>query len=163
SSEGEAPARAEAYAREGRRVALVAPAHVTVPQGVELIAAPTDPAQFARRLYALLRELDARGFDVAVVVAPDEPGLGHAVSQCRLQRGLGRVLVRLGHLLDLLRAQPRAANRADQVLDRLGEVDRVALVVVERAVGHPAEAAALAQLAIDVDVRVASRHRIGAP
>ncbi|MGF1464727.1 MAG: L-threonylcarbamoyladenylate synthase [Sandaracinaceae bacterium] len=50
-----------------------------------LIDLPREPHDAARRLYAALREVDARGFDVAVVVLPEERGLGRAVAD-RLRR-----------------------------------------------------------------------------
>jgi L-threonylcarbamoyladenylate synthase len=79
ASADEAASRAQALAREGRKVALVAPEHVSAPSGVEAIRVSDDPAEFAHSLYATLRELDVRGFDVAVVVVPSDDGIGLAV------------------------------------------------------------------------------------
>ena len=85
ASASEAADRAQALACAGRRVALVAPPQVGVPAGVEAIRVPGDPAELARTLYAMLRELDQRGVEVAVVVVPPEEGLGTAVVD-RLRR-----------------------------------------------------------------------------
>ncbi len=47
-----------------------------------------DPQAFARRLYAALREADARGADVLLAVLPDERGLGLAIAD-RLRKAAG--------------------------------------------------------------------------
>lgn len=44
-----------------------------------MIAAPDEPAAFARRLYDMLREADHAGADVILVVPPPEIGIGVAV------------------------------------------------------------------------------------
>jgi L-threonylcarbamoyladenylate synthase len=69
----------------GRRVALCGPDGTAAPPGVVHLAAPADVAELARALYALLRSVDAAQVDVAVVVVPDEAGLGLAVLD-RLRR-----------------------------------------------------------------------------
>ncbi|MGE0789589.1 MAG: L-threonylcarbamoyladenylate synthase [Sandaracinaceae bacterium] len=55
------------------------------PDGVPSIALPREPEAQARRLYAALREVDERGFDVAFVVLPEAAGLGAAIVD-RLRR-----------------------------------------------------------------------------
>lgn len=72
-------ARAE---REGKRVAVLASAEVP---GFATIALPDEPEARARRLYAALREVDAGGFEVAVVALSNEAGIGLAVAD-RLRR-----------------------------------------------------------------------------
>ncbi len=87
-SAAEAGPRALALAAgPSRRVVLVAPPEVAAPglAATARIDAPAEPTEFARRLYAMLREADARGADVALVVPPPESGLGIAVRD-RLRR-----------------------------------------------------------------------------
>lgn len=70
----------------GRRVgvlALVVPAGL--PDAVEILAPPADADEYARVVYARLREADARGLDDLLVVAPPAVGLGAAVAD-RLTR-----------------------------------------------------------------------------
>ncbi len=69
----------------GRRVALCAPADLAPPEGVVHLHAPEDVQALARALYDVLRAVDAAGVDVAVMVTPDEGGLGLAVLD-RLRR-----------------------------------------------------------------------------
>jgi L-threonylcarbamoyladenylate synthase len=73
-----------------RRVLLIAPREVDAPalSAAERVDAPADPAAFARELYILLREADARRADVALVVPPPASGLG-AVVRDRLRRAAG--------------------------------------------------------------------------
>jgi L-threonylcarbamoyladenylate synthase len=71
--------------RDGRRVAVIAPGEVDIPEGATRFEVPTEPQGFARELYRLLREVDAAGFDVIVAAAPPESGLGVAVRD-RLRR-----------------------------------------------------------------------------
>jgi L-threonylcarbamoyladenylate synthase len=40
------------------------------PEGIDWVIAPDDPAAYAHRLYALLRELDAAGYDRIVLQRP---------------------------------------------------------------------------------------------
>jgi L-threonylcarbamoyladenylate synthase len=55
-------------------VVLDAPPPGAAPQGVDWVAVRADPAHYARRLYALLRELDAGGYDrILLQRPPDEP------------------------------------------------------------------------------------------
>ena len=83
----EAGPRAAALFAAGRRVLLIAPADVPAPglAAVQRLDAPIEPADFARVLYALLREADVRGADIVLVVPPPESGLGVAVRD-RLRR-----------------------------------------------------------------------------
>ena len=79
-------ARAAAVLATGARVGLLAPAVPRdLPNAVELLAAPSDPAALARQLYALLRAADERGLDVLLAVPPPSTGLGAAVAD-RLRR-----------------------------------------------------------------------------
>lgn len=77
---------AEVVARQGSgaKVAVLAPRGVPVPPGVTSFEAPDDDG-YARQLYATLREVDARGFDVVLAVPPSESGVGLAVID-RLRR-----------------------------------------------------------------------------
>ncbi len=50
-----------------------------IPQGATLFSLPDARAAAARALYATLREIDAKGFDVVVAVLPPADGLGLAV------------------------------------------------------------------------------------
>ena len=84
----EAGLRAEELDRlPRRRAVLIAPEHVAAPvlPPEQRLNAPEDPAEFARVLYALLRNADALRADVALVVPPPESGLGEAVRD-RLRR-----------------------------------------------------------------------------
>jgi L-threonylcarbamoyladenylate synthase len=85
ASRSDAPRRAEELSAAGRRVALCSPEGIPVPPGVLHLSAPEDVAHLARSLYTLLRSVDTAGVDVAVVVVPDEGGLGLAVLD-RLRR-----------------------------------------------------------------------------
>jgi L-threonylcarbamoyladenylate synthase len=81
---GEAPRLAAELHRTGRRVALCSPEEAVL-KGVVHLSVPDDVAELARALYALLRDVDAAGVDVAVVVVPETAGLGLAVLD-RLRR-----------------------------------------------------------------------------
>jgi L-threonylcarbamoyladenylate synthase len=69
----------------GRRVALCSPEGLAAPKGVLHLPVPEDVTKLAHALYELLRSIDAARVDVAVVVLPDEAGLGLAVLD-RLRR-----------------------------------------------------------------------------
>ena len=69
----------------GRRVAVCGPVGVPIPTGAVHVSAPDDVQALARSLYDVLRAVDAGGVDVAVVVTPEEAGLGLAVLD-RLRR-----------------------------------------------------------------------------
>lgn len=57
--------------------------------GVTVLDSPRDVDEYAHVLYARLREVDARGIDVLLVVPPPEVGIGSAVVD-RLRRASGR-------------------------------------------------------------------------
>ena len=70
----------------GRRVAVLAAAPVAeLPAGAEQLDPAGDAGAYAHCLYARLRDADARGVDVLVVVPPSEAGIGAAVAD-RLRR-----------------------------------------------------------------------------
>jgi L-threonylcarbamoyladenylate synthase len=79
SGPSELYARAEALVDQGRRVAVLAPADQPLPGGATLLAVPAQAEGLARVLYASLREVDERGFNVVVVLLPPREGLGLAV------------------------------------------------------------------------------------
>ena len=79
---------AEGRAARGAKVAVLSSTALELPPGVALLPLPADATALARVLYATLREVDARGFDVAVASLPDAPGLGLAVRD-RLSRAAG--------------------------------------------------------------------------
>jgi len=85
ASRDEARGVASQLLGSGRRVALCSPADLVPPEGVEHVHAPEDVQALARALYDVLRAVDAAGVDVAVMVTPDEGGLGLAVLD-RLRR-----------------------------------------------------------------------------
>lgn len=84
ASRNEAPRLAAELQRAGRHVALCSP-EAAGPSGVVHLRVPEGVTELARSLYALLRDVDAAGVDVAVVVVPEEAGLGLAVLD-RLRR-----------------------------------------------------------------------------
>ncbi len=71
----------EAHTRlaSGAKVAVFAPASVTLPAGVGRFSVPDDAKGYARLLYALLREADDQGYDVILAAPPEASGLGLAV------------------------------------------------------------------------------------
>lgn len=81
----EVSARIATLAERATRIALMAAEAPPLPSTVEHVPMPVEPAAFARKLYATLRDLDARGFEVIVAVPPAETGLGIAVRD-RLRR-----------------------------------------------------------------------------
>ncbi|MFC5380616.1 L-threonylcarbamoyladenylate synthase [Aquipuribacter nitratireducens] len=83
ASAGEGGQVSAALAGEGHRVALVSPGGA--PDGVLHLAAVAEPADLARRLYALLRAAEDAAVDVVVVEAVPEEGVGRAVMD-RLRR-----------------------------------------------------------------------------
>jgi L-threonylcarbamoyladenylate synthase len=66
------PARAAALLEQGLRVAVLGLAETTqrLPAGVRHRGMPDQPQDYARQLYAALRELDAAGCDVILAEAP---------------------------------------------------------------------------------------------
>jgi L-threonylcarbamoyladenylate synthase len=85
ATRSEAPRRAAELSAAGQHVALCSPPGVLPPPGVLHLVVPEDVTELARGLYALLRAVDSTGVDVAVVVVPEEAGLGLAVLD-RLRR-----------------------------------------------------------------------------
>ena len=93
----ELAARAAALLAAGTpRVAAVLPAQTraALPPRLMVLARPRDTAAYARDLYALLRDADARGIDVLLVVPPDAAGIGLAVrdrlARAAASNGAGR-------------------------------------------------------------------------
>ena len=85
----ELAARATDLAAQGRRVVtLCDPSSVPLPAGIECLPLPDSPNDAARSLYDTLREVDRRGFDVAVVSLPPEQHIGLAIAD-RLRRAGG--------------------------------------------------------------------------
>jgi L-threonylcarbamoyladenylate synthase len=83
---GAVAARATSTLATGARVGLLAitpPAGL--PAGLEILRAPADADEYARVLYARLREADERELDVVLAVAPPADGIGAAVTD-RLTR-----------------------------------------------------------------------------
>jgi L-threonylcarbamoyladenylate synthase len=80
-------ARAASLLSAGRSVALLAGAPVPdgLPGGLVVLDPPTDADDYARVLYARLRDADRHGVDVLLVVAPEPVGIGEAVAD-RLHR-----------------------------------------------------------------------------
>jgi L-threonylcarbamoyladenylate synthase len=94
---GVAAARAAAILAAGDGVALLAPAPAIegLPAGVAVLDAPVDVDDYARSLYARLRDADRRGADVILVVPPEPTGIGEAVLD-RLRRAAATPHVRSG-------------------------------------------------------------------
>jgi len=71
----------------GARTGLLAPGPLPpdLPSGLEIVGAPPNTDEYARSLYACLRDADTRGLDVLVVVPPAAQGVGAAVED-RLRR-----------------------------------------------------------------------------
>ncbi len=88
---GAAGAQAAGRLAAGDRVGLLAaePVPHDLPAGVVVLDAPTGAAQYARVLYARLRDADRLGLDVLLVVPPVAEGIGAAVAD-RLQRASTR-------------------------------------------------------------------------
>jgi L-threonylcarbamoyladenylate synthase len=70
-------------------VALLAPAQVLTPTGVHRLASPHDAAEYARSLYAALRDADSRAVATVIAVAPTDGALADAVLD-RLTRAAHR-------------------------------------------------------------------------
>jgi L-threonylcarbamoyladenylate synthase len=83
-------ARATALLAADQRVAVLAPGPVpALPADVVVLDGPADSDEYARVLYARLREVDRRGVDVLLAVPPPDAGVGVAVGD-RLRRAAGR-------------------------------------------------------------------------
>ncbi len=89
TSDDVGPRAAELVARGQRVGVLTQQPDVRVPHEVEVLDVPADINDFARQLYALLRNADRRGLDVLLVVPPPPIGLGAAVTD-RLTRAAAR-------------------------------------------------------------------------
>lgn len=88
-SADEAPQQARELVESHGRVAVLAPPSMILEgDGITRIEVPDDPRERARGLYASLRAVDAGAFDHAVVVLPDESGLGAAIAD-RLRKAAG--------------------------------------------------------------------------
>ena len=84
------PDRASALVAEGASVGLLAPARIHgLPVEVTVLDAPRDAQDYARVLYARLRDADRAGLDVLLAVPPSEAGIGAAVYD-RLRRAAAR-------------------------------------------------------------------------
>ena len=82
--------RAHDVLTAGQRVAVLATGPPSnLPADVIVLDAPEDVDEYARVLYARLREADRRGVDVLLAVPPPDAGLGVAVGD-RLRRAAGR-------------------------------------------------------------------------
>lgn len=82
--------RATALLTAGERVAVLAPDPIpALPADVVVLDAPANADEYARVLYARLREADRRGVDVLLAVPPPDAGVGVAVGD-RLRRAAGR-------------------------------------------------------------------------
>jgi L-threonylcarbamoyladenylate synthase len=82
--------RATALLAADQRVAVLAPDPVpALPADVVVLDGPADSDEYARVLYARLREVDRRGVDVLLAVPPPDAGVGVAVGD-RLRRAAGR-------------------------------------------------------------------------
>lgn len=73
----------------GASVAVLSAHAPPLPPNIKHFPLPLDPADAARSLYAILRKIDAEGFDVIVAVLPPPQGLGLAIRD-RLTRAAGQ-------------------------------------------------------------------------
>jgi L-threonylcarbamoyladenylate synthase len=85
--ETELATRVAALAGAGARVGVLAThgSRLELPRGTVTLATPEDADQYARVLYAALREADVLGLDVVLAVPPPPEGIGRAVAD-RLRR-----------------------------------------------------------------------------
>lgn len=86
---GEVAARASAHARAGRRVAVLALRPVPAAGDALVLESPASVEEYARVLYARLRDADREGVDVVLAVPPPPDGLGIAVGD-RLRRAAAK-------------------------------------------------------------------------
>ncbi|MCU1427954.1 MAG: translation factor Sua5 [Actinomycetia bacterium] len=84
-------ARGAQLRAEGERVGMLAmtPALENPADGVAVLGSPADVEEYARVLYRRLREADALGLGVVLVVPPPDEGIGAAIRD-RLQRASTR-------------------------------------------------------------------------
>ena len=81
--------RARQLASRGQKVAVLARGGPSIDDNrILLLPIPPDHAQFARDLYALLREVDRLGCDAALVTLPEGEGVAAAIAD-RLRRAAG--------------------------------------------------------------------------
>ncbi|MEX0947550.1 MAG: L-threonylcarbamoyladenylate synthase [Acidimicrobiia bacterium] len=84
-------AEAHATLASGKRAGVLAlDAPTQLPNGLVVLEAPNDIDDFARVLYARMREADRLGLDVLFAVAPPECGVGAAVGDRLRRAGGGR-------------------------------------------------------------------------
>ena len=69
---------------------LIAHSSIQTPEGVVRLASPSDDEEFARVLYSALRDADARGLAVVVVVQPIGIGIGAAIRDRLARAANGR-------------------------------------------------------------------------
>ncbi|MEY9931253.1 L-threonylcarbamoyladenylate synthase [Catenulispora sp. GP43] len=83
-------AEAQIAHEDGQRVGvLLPPALADAPVKADVVVpVPASTAEYAHRLYGLLREFDQRGCDVVIASLPPEEGLGTAIAN-RLRRAAG--------------------------------------------------------------------------
>lgn len=87
--EDEIPSRATDLIAAGRSIVVLGQAgSADRTGGVEVLPLPESLDEIARSLYETLREVDRRGYDVALVTLPPDKGLGLAISD-RLRRAAG--------------------------------------------------------------------------
>ncbi len=86
-----AGARAAGLLAAGERVGLLmlAPVPSGLPGGLVVLDPPADVDEFARSLYARLREADRAALDVVLAVAPPADGMGAAVADRLLRAAAG--------------------------------------------------------------------------
>ena len=84
-------ARAAGLLAGGRRVGLLmsTPAPADLPGGLTVLEPPVDIDDFARGLYARLRDADRAGLEVLLVVAPPPDGVGAAVVDRLVRAAVG--------------------------------------------------------------------------
>jgi L-threonylcarbamoyladenylate synthase len=84
---GAAAARAAALLAGGRRVGVLAadPVPRDLPAGVVVLDPPGDVHEYARVLYARLRDADRQSLDIVLAVPPGDAGIGAAIAD-RLAR-----------------------------------------------------------------------------
>lgn len=71
--------KAQTFRDQREKVAGLTPESVALPAGIGRFHLPDDPAGYARALYATLREIDAQGYKLIVVVEPEAKGVGAAI------------------------------------------------------------------------------------
>src|SRR5207248_308305 len=75
------PVAAELLAADAATAAARAQAERRAGRAVDVLAPDVSAEDYARHLYAWLREADARALDVLVVVPPPDTGIGAAVNE----------------------------------------------------------------------------------